>query len=69
MAYEVRCKKCDRKYIGETARNAFTRGREHWKGIAKKSKDSTVCSMYMVWRAGGGKLGSAGSGASTQLRT
>ena len=38
--YEVRCKKCDRRYIGETARNAFTRGREHWKGIVKKSKDS-----------------------------
>ena len=40
VMYEVRCKKCDRKYIGETLRNAFTRGREHWKGIAKNSKDS-----------------------------
>ena len=26
-------------YIGETARNAFTRGREHWKGIVEKSED------------------------------
>ena len=37
--YEVKCKKCDRRYIGETARSAFTRGREHWKGIVEKSKD------------------------------
>ena len=30
----------ERKYTGETSRNAFTREREHWKGIAQKSKDS-----------------------------
>ena len=40
MTYEVRCKRCNERYIGETARNAFTRGREHMSGIIKKSKDS-----------------------------
>ena len=40
MTYKVTCKKCDKKkYIGKTSRNAFTRGREHWKGIPKKNKD------------------------------
>ena len=40
VTYEVRCKRCNERYIGETARNAFTRGREHMNGIIKKSKDS-----------------------------
>ena len=40
VTYEVRCKRCNERYIGETARNAFTRGREHMSGIIKKSKDS-----------------------------
>ena len=26
----------------EILRNAFTRGREHWRGIVKKSKDSPL---------------------------
>ena len=33
-------KRCNERYTGETARNAFTRGREHMSGIIKKSKDS-----------------------------
>ena len=52
VTYEVRCKKCDKRYIGETARNAFTRGREHWKGIVKKSKDS-VFHVHGVEEHGG----------------
>ena len=40
VTYEVMCRKSERKYIGETSRNVFTRGGENWKGIAKKSKDS-----------------------------
>ena len=35
VMYEVRCKKCDRKYIGEMSRNAFTRGREHGKVLLR----------------------------------
>ena len=52
VTYEVRCKKCGKRYIGETARNAFTRGREHWKGIVKKSKDS-VFHVHGVEEHGG----------------
>ena len=37
------------RYIGETA---FTRGREHWKGIVKKSKDS-VFHVHGVEEHGG----------------
>ena len=40
VAYEMGCKRCNQRYIGEIARNAFTRGREHMGGIVKKSKDS-----------------------------
>ena len=40
VTYEVRCKRCDERYIGETSRNAYTRGREHMNGIEKKSVDS-----------------------------
>ena len=31
---------CNFVYIGETARNAYCRGREHLRGIRKKEKDS-----------------------------
>ena len=40
VTYEVKCKRCGEKYIGETSRNAYTRGKEHMSGIEKKSKDS-----------------------------
>ena len=36
VTYEVRCKRCNERYIGETARNVFTRDREHMGGIVKK---------------------------------
>ena len=36
----MRCKRCNERYIGETARNGFTRGREHIRGIIKKRNDS-----------------------------
>ena len=44
LMYEVRCKKCDRRYIGETARNEST-------GKVLLRKVRIVCSMYMVWRS------------------
>ena len=40
VTYEVRCKRCGDRYIGETARNAYTRGMEHRDGIEKRSKES-----------------------------
>ena len=29
VTYEIKCQTCDQKYVGETARSAFTRGKEH----------------------------------------
>ena len=40
VTYEVRCDKCGAVYIGETGRNAYTRGLEHLDGINSKSEDS-----------------------------
>ena len=39
MTYELRFNRCGDKYIGETARNAHTRGLVHRDGIEKKSKE------------------------------
>ena len=36
------CKGCEGKYIGETSRNAFTRGREHKSDLHKKNKKSPL---------------------------
>ena len=33
VTYEITCNECNEKYIGETARNAFTRGLEHQANI------------------------------------
>ena len=40
VTYEVGCKMCGGRYIGETSRNGFTRGREHMEDIMKKNKES-----------------------------
>ena len=40
ITYEVRCNKCGAVYIGETGRNAYTRGLEHLEGIYSKSEGS-----------------------------
>ena len=42
VTYEIKCKKCDEIYIGETARNAYTRGKEHLKDIESKNKNSPL---------------------------
>ena len=42
VTYEVECKECGGKYIGETARNAYTRGLEHKTGLNKKDKNSAL---------------------------
>ena len=36
------CKGCESKYIGETSRNAFTRGLEHRRDVQKKEKKSPL---------------------------
>ena len=40
VTYQVQCKKCDSIYIGETGRNAYTRGLEHLDGFRKKNEDN-----------------------------
>ena len=40
VTYEVGCKKCDGRYVGQTSRNGYTRGREHTEDIIKKNKES-----------------------------
>ena len=42
VVYEIRCKSCDDKYVGETSRNAYTRGREHAREYEKKDKTSVL---------------------------
>ena len=40
VTYEVKCKKCGDCYVGETGRNAYTRGLEHLEGIINKDENS-----------------------------
>ena len=42
--YEIECVRegCKFVYIGETARNAYCRGREHLRGIKRKDEESVL---------------------------
>ena len=42
VIYELQCEECTSKYIGESARNAYTRVQEHEQDIKNKSKDSVM---------------------------
>ena len=42
ITYELQCKECGDKYIGETGRNAYTRGKEHLMALDSKSDSSTI---------------------------
>ena len=42
VTYEISCKGCEGKYIGETSRNAFTRGQEHKYDLQKKDRKSPL---------------------------
>ena len=42
VTYEIECQGCEDKYIGETARNAYTRGTEHTKGLENRNEKSTL---------------------------
>ena len=52
VTYEVKCKGCEGKYIGETSRNAFSRGLEHRAGLAKRDKKSPL-HLHNLERHGG----------------
>ena len=42
VTYEVTCRGCEGRYIGETSRNAFTRGREHKSDLQKRNRKSPL---------------------------
>ena len=42
VTYEIECSQCECVYIGETARNAYTRGLEHSNLLSNKSKHSVL---------------------------
>ena len=42
VTYEIRCSECEYVYVGETGRNAYTRGTEHSDQLIKKSKSSVL---------------------------
>ena len=42
VTYEIKCQGCGAKYVGETARNAYTRGIEHTDGLARKDDKSAL---------------------------
>ena len=52
VTYEVKCKGCEGKYIGETSRNAFSRGLEHKAGLTKQDKKSPL-HLHNLERHGG----------------
>ena len=42
VPYTIKCSECDCVYIGETARNAYSRGVEHLKALQKREKNSVL---------------------------
>ena len=42
ITYEIKCNECDHLYIGESARNGYTRGLEHARDLQKKDKNSVL---------------------------
>ena len=41
VMYEIACKECKYKYVGETARSAYSRGKEHQKSIERREELSS----------------------------
>ena len=41
ITYKIECE-CEDQYIGETARNGYSRGKEHLNSLAKQSDDSVL---------------------------
>ena len=42
MTYETKCQTCEQKYVGETARSAFPRGKEHLDGMDRAVSQSVL---------------------------
>ena len=42
VTYEIECQGCENKYVGETARNAYTRGTEHAWGLENRDEKSSL---------------------------
>ena len=42
VTYEFECQGCENRYIGETARNAYTRGTEHAGGLENRDEKSAL---------------------------
>ena len=42
VTYRIECSSCDSVYIGESARNAYSRGIEHTAALQNKDKDSVL---------------------------
>ena len=42
VTYEIKCQTCEQKYVGETARSAFTRGKELLDGMDKAVSQSVL---------------------------
>ena len=42
ITYEIECEECGDKYVGESSRNAYTRGNEHMKEYKNKCKNSIM---------------------------
>ena len=42
VTYEIECKECEQKYVGETSRSAYTRGKEHLRDMDSGSTQSVL---------------------------
>ena len=42
VTHEIECQGCEDKYVGETARNAYTRGTEHAGGLENQDEKSAL---------------------------
>ena len=42
VTYEIKCQTYEEKYVGETARNAFARGKEHLDGMDRDVSQSVL---------------------------
>ena len=43
VTYELVCQECRDQYIGETARSAYSRGKEHFRSMEREDEGSVIC--------------------------
>ena len=56
VTYEVKCKRCDCVYIGETSRNAYTRGKEHASDVNNRRENSPLYTHILEKHDGDGDI-------------